>query len=108
MMKALRAMFGSPDDSGKSTRPGRYVVPKRDKNLPDEQHGRTIGELKSAGESKAPYKREWNRDAVAGKKYDGMDIDKTRIREIKGGDPDDPRWKEHNERVKKFTNKKGK
>jgi len=97
---------GDNDLDAYATRPGRsipYNKARKDINLPDEKKNLVIGKLKSVSESKAPYKKEWERRRKAGETYDGMKFDKEGIKEIRGGDPDDPRWEEHKKRTKGGT-----
>lgn len=81
-------------------------VTRVDMNLPDESAGKPVGQLGFAEKSKDSLKQAY-RDRLKKKPLDIQQEEQSRI--IFGGDADDPRWKEFNERLaasKKANQKK--
>ena len=74
----------------------------KDTNLSDEDAGKPVGQLGFADKSKDKLKQEY-RDHLRKKPLDIQQEEQSRI--IFGGDPDDPRWKEFNERKAKQNKK---
>lgn len=75
---------------------------KKDINLPDEKAGKPVGKLPFGVKSKDPMKQEY-RDRLRRKREpitDDYIQQEEQSRIIFGGDADDPRWDEHNKRVK--------
>lgn len=80
----------------------------KDVNLPDESAGKPVGRLPYGARSKDPLKQSYMDRIKRKNKKAGIleNQQEKQSREIFGGDADDPRWEEHNERVKMFASKK--
>lgn len=69
---------------------------RKDVNLPDEKKGREIGKLLPGEKSKDPIKEGYRKSVDRSKLANPRSPDV-----IWGGDADDPRWNEHDERVRR-------